>query len=170
MMAALAAFLLLLLPGPQAQAKKSRSPESVFRGTILMSNKAFPTKAKSVKKYIKTLKKMKKKRFVENKEKKEWKIYTAAFFAKPLNDLEVTVKLYDVTSGRAQFLSSYQQYLSQRGEKSLISYITLERDMVGVNKRIQMVLESKGRRLAIGNFEIIGETKKASGQVDFTKD
>ena len=149
--------------------KRKRGPEQVFKGSILISNKPFPLKAKSASQYIKKLKQLRKKRIAENKEKKQWKIYTAAFFSQPLNDLEITVKLYDATSGKAVFLSAFQQYVSQRGQSSLISKITLKREDIGVNKRIQIVMESKGRKLAIGSVQLVGEAEKHKGEVDFTE-
>ena len=149
--------------------RRKRGPEQVFKGSILISNKPFPLKAKSVSKYIKKLKQLRKKRIVENKEKKQWKIYTAAFFSQPLNDLEITVKLYDVSSGKAVFLSAFEQYVSQRGQSSLISKMTLKREDIGVNKRIQIVMESKGRKLAIGSIQLVGDAEQHKGEVDFTE-
>lgn len=149
---------------------EARNPEAVFRGQILTARKAFPTAAKSKAQYIKKLKKLKTSKFLENKENKSWKIYYAAFFRRPLNDLEVTVKLYDVTNGRKKLINSYEQYLSSRGEKSVISYITIERQHFGVNKQILMVMESRRYVLAMGRFYILGEAEKFSGEVDFTED
>jgi len=163
---AAAALGLLLVAPTAAQAK--RTPEKVFRGQIVTSKKRISTSAKSPAAYISKLKKAKSKKFVENKDKESWKIYYAAFFSRPLNDLEVTVKLFDITDGRAKLVSSFEQYVSERGQQSLISNITLERKFFGVNRQIQMVFESKGRRLAIGKFHILGEEEKFSGEVDFT--
>ena len=146
------------------------NPERVFRGQILTSSKAFPTQAKSKRAYVRKLKKLKKTRFVENTKTQSWKIYYAAFFRRPLNDLEVTVKLYDITNGRKKMINSYEQYLSRRGERSVISHITLERQFFGVNKRILMVMETRHYVLAQARFFIIGEGEKSSGEVDFTKD
>ena len=82
----------------------------------------------------------------------------------------MTVKLYDVTNGRKKLINSYEQYLSGRGETSVISYITLERQHFGVNKQILMVMESRRYVLAMGRFYILGEAEKFSGEVDFTED
>ena len=151
---------------PEANA----NPEKVFRGQILTSNKSFPTKAKSKRAYVKKLRKLKKTRFVENTKTKSWKIHYAAFFRRPLNDLEVTVKMFDITNGKKKLVNSYEQYLDRRGEKSVVSYITLERDFFGVNKQILMVMESRNYVLAQARFYIIGVGEKSSGEVDFTKD
>ena len=114
------------------------NPEKVFRGQILTAKKAFPTKAKASAPTSKPSKKLRKKRFKENTETKSWKIHYAAFFRKPLNDLEVTVKLYDITGGKKKMINSYEQYLDRRGERSVISHITLERQYFGVNRKILM--------------------------------
>ncbi|MCP4444722.1 MAG: hypothetical protein GY811_05155 [Myxococcales bacterium] len=158
----------LLVGQHEAEAKKS--PEKVFRGQILTSNTRFPTSAKSVSTYIKKLKKNKKTKFVEDKKTKSWKIYVAAFFKKPLNDLEITVKLYDVTTGRRHLVNSFEQYTEGRGQTSLISHIKLEREFFGVNKKIMITMESRKMVLAQGTFHILGEEEKLSGKVDFTED
>ena len=81
--------MVAMLFGNQHEADAKKTPEKVFRGQILTSNKRFPTSAKSVSSYIQKLKKNKKTKFQEDKKTKSWKIYIAAFFRKPLNDLEV---------------------------------------------------------------------------------
>lgn len=168
--AASPAALALALMVAGTSSAEARNPETVFRGQILTARKAFPTSAKSKAQYIKKLKKLKTSKFLENKEKKSWKIHYAAFFRRPLNDLEVTVKLYDVTNGRKKLINSYEQYLPRRGEKSVISHITLERQHFGVNKQILIVMESRRYVLAMGRFYILGEAEKFSGEVDFTED
>lgn len=162
---AIAAACALTLVAAQADAGK---PERVFRGQIITAKKRIPTSAKSPNAFIRKLRKLKTTKFWENKEKKSWKIYYAAFFRKPLNDLEVTVKLWDVSTGRKHLLTSFEQYLSGRGQQSLISHITLERDDFGVNKKIMMTLESRGRVLAMGTFHILGQAEKFTGEVDFS--
>ena len=86
------------------------------------------------------------------------------------NDLELTVKLFDVTDGKKKLVNSYEQYTSDRGQRSLLSYITLERKFFGVNRHILMVMENRGRILATGRFTIIGEAEKFSGEVTFTEE
>ena len=153
-----------------ASESSAKPPEKVFRGQIITAKKRIPTHAKSANAYIKTLKKLKTTKFWENKQKKSWKIYYAAFFKKPLNDLELTVKLYDITDGSKKLVSSYEQYMNTRGEKSVNSHITLDRDFFGVNKHILMTVETKGYILSSGKFMILGEAEKYSGEVNFTEE
>ena len=158
-----------------AQAKKKkrskRGPEKVFSGKILFSKKRFPTSAKSPGAYTAKLKKQRTDKFWENKKKKEWKVYYAAFFKKKYNDLEVTIKLWDVTSGKKRLGGSFEQYLDKRGERVIISYVTLERQYFGVNKRILMTVEDhRGTVYAKGYLKILGEAEKYTGQVSFTEE
>lgn len=165
---ALAMLFGLSLLADEASAK--RSPDQVFRGQIITSAKRLPTRAKSPGAYIKALKKAKKTKFKENTEKKSWKIHFAAFFRKPLNDLEVTVKLYDVSTGRRHLVNSFEQFTNGRGQTSLISHVTLEREYFGVNKKIMMTMESRKSVLAQCTFHILGKGEKFTGKVDFTDD
>jgi hypothetical protein len=156
--------------GATAENAEAANPDKVFRGQVITSKKRLPTSAKSKNAYVKKLRKAKTTKFIENKKTKSWKIYFAAFFRKPLNDLEVTVKLYDVTTGRRHLVNSFEQYTEGRGQKTLISSIKLEREYFGVNKKIMIVMESRKSVLAQGTFYIIGEAEKRSGSVDFTND
>jgi hypothetical protein len=167
---ALAALVVVAVAFGAASPALAKNPEDVFRGQVLTSKARFPTKSKSVSAYISKLKKLKTAKFYEDKDKKQWKVYYAAFFRKPLNDLEVTVRLYDVTGGKKQLINSFEQYLDGRGARSFISNMTLERKYVGVNKQVMIVLESRGSILAVGKFWIIGEAEKYSGKVDFSEE
>jgi hypothetical protein len=167
---------LLVLSTGQAEAKKkkkggARGPEKAFSGKILFSKKRFPTSASSPGSYTAKLKKQRTDKFWENKAKKEWKVYYAAFFKRKYNDLEVTIKLWDVTTGKKQLGGSFEQYLDKRGERVIISYVTLERKYFGVNKKILMTVEDhRGTVYAQGSFRILGEGEKYTGSVSFTEE
>lgn len=166
---ALAGAVVLVLCGIAGQAQ-ARDPEDVFRGQIITSAKRIPTSSKSKSAYISTLRKLKTVRFQEDTAKKQWKVHFAAFFRAPLNDLEVTIKIYDVSSGPQRLLAAFEQYMDKRGATSLTSQMTLEREQFGVNKNLMMVMESRGKVLAAGRFAIVGQGDRYSGQVDFTEE
>src|SRR6188508_1856825 len=98
------AFLFVAQAGTAHADKVSKK----FGGQILMSDKKFPSKAKSPAAYIQKLNKQKKAKFWENKETKEWRIYFAAFFKSPLKDPEYTIKFVD---DRGQLIGTpFEQY------------------------------------------------------------
>jgi hypothetical protein len=133
--------------------------ERTFGGKILVSDKKFPQAASSEAAYISKLKKQVKSRFQEDRSKQEWKVHFAAFFKKPLGDLEYTIRLFDVTSGQ-RLVSSFEQYTDSGDQRSLISWVVLDRKQFGVNKKILMTIESKGRVMAAGQFHILGEPER----------
>lgn len=143
-------------------------PEKVFAGKIVVSDKRFPTRAKSGSAFVAAVKKQSKKAFWESKDKK-WHIYYAAFFRKPLADIEVVVKLYDPQVGSAP-VAAFEQFLDERGGMSLLSDFTLDRELVGVNRNLTMVLEVRGQPVAKGAFKIEGEAEVYSGKVNFSED
>ncbi len=151
-------------------AEAQKGPERVFGGKIMVSDKKYPSYAKSVGAYVSAIKKQSKTKFWENKDKKNWKIHFAAFFKKPLTDIEVVVKLYDVGGGSRTLLASFEQFLETRGQNALLSQFTLERKHVGVNKRVLMVLEVQGRTVASGRFDLLGEEERYTGKVDFSEE
>lgn len=162
-----ASFVVVAMP---ADARAGRSPERVFAGDIITSKKRIPTRAKSARAYIRKLRKLKEDKFWENTEDKAWKIYFAAFFRRPLNDLEITIKIYDITSGARHLKSSFSQFLGRRGQRSVVSHIELSRQRFGVNRRILMVVENHGRVLAATKFKILGKQDRPTGNVVFTKE
>ncbi|KAB2887675.1 MAG: hypothetical protein F9K40_21165 [Kofleriaceae bacterium] len=149
-------------------AEAQKGPERVFGGKIMVSDKKYPSYAKSVGAYISQIKKQSKSKFWEDKKNQRWKIHFAAFFKAPLNDIEVVVKLYDVGRGTRTLLASFEQFLDQRGQRALLSNFTLERKHVGVNKRVLMVLEVRGKTVATGRFDLLGEEERYTGKVDFS--
>ncbi|MBP9088629.1 MAG: hypothetical protein KBG15_21075 [Kofleriaceae bacterium] len=164
------ALLALLLITGNRQAFAEAKPEKVFAGQVFVSDKVFPTTAKSSAAYIAAVKKQKKTAFQEDKETQSWKIYYAAFLKAGLDDVQVNVKLYDVSGRQQQLLAAFEQYTDTRGQRTVIAKFTLERKSVGVNKQVLMVMESNGKVLASGRFQILGETERNSGKVDFTDD
>jgi len=151
-------------------AHADRTPDKVFAGKILTSDKKFPTFAKSGGAYVAALKKQSKANFLEDKAKGTWKIYFAAFFKKGLSDIEVVVKLYDVSTSSKAMMASFEQYVDQRGQTALLSQFTLDKKLVGVNKSVLMTIEVGGKVVASGKFKILGEGERYTGKVDFSDD
>jgi len=143
-------------------------PENVFAGKIVTSDKRFPTKAKSGSAFVTAIRKQTKTQFMESKEQ-TWRIYYAAFFRKPLADIEVVVKLYDNHQPGSP-VATFEQFVDERGGRSLLSEFVLERKLVGVNRDLTMVLEVAGQAIAKGRFKILGEAEHYSGKVDFSED
>src|SRR5262249_40677680 len=149
----------------------ARKPEDVFGGRILVSDQPFPTNARSADAYIDAIKKAARDRIVEDKEAKEWRVFFAAFFKQPPNDLEINVRVYDVTNGR-RLVDTFEQYLSNGQTRAYVSQVKLPRgdgtSGYDPNTKLNMVMESHGRVLADATFYIVGEVKKGPTQVDFS--
>jgi hypothetical protein len=148
----------------------AENPNQVFSGRIMMSTKRFPQSASSGSAYVAAIRKQSQTSFVEAKDTHTWKIYFAGFLKAPLNDLEYAIKLYDVSGKGQQLLLTFDQFTDERGQKTIVSNMTLDKKQVGVNKELMMVMESKGKVLASSRFKILGEGEKFSGKVNFTED
>ncbi len=145
------------------------NPNKVFAGRIMMSEKRYPTQAKSAAAYTAQIKKQSKASFFEDKEKKAWTIHFIGFLKTPLNDVEYIVKIYELGRGQ-QLLSSFEQFTDERGQKTLTSKVILERKSFGVNKELLITMENKGKVLASGRLKILGEGDKFTGKVNFSED
>lgn len=157
-----------------ASVADAKKPEDVFGGKIMTSDAPYPIAAKSPGAYITQVKKQSRSRFDEDKDNKRWKIYYAAFFKKKLNDLEITVNLYDLTGGGQRLVESYQQYLTKKGERVIVGNITLDRSDTGSgyapNSQIRMEMLSGGKVIATATFTVSGEAKRYSGKAEFTEE
>jgi hypothetical protein len=159
------ALALVLAGGGAAHADKVSKK---FAGQVLLSSKRFPHSAKSVSGYIAALKKQKQTKFQENEETGEWKIYIAAFFKKPLTDLEYTIKFVDDQGHMVG--TPFEQYTDASTSSSILSDVTLDKKTFGVNKRLTIVVQQNGKTIAQGKFQILGKVERGTGKVDFTND
>jgi hypothetical protein len=152
----------------------ARKPEDVFGGKVLVSDAPFPTSAKSEAAFVTALKKHAKDRVLENKDTKEWRVFYAGFFRQPVNDLEVSIRVYDVTGGSRRLVDTFEQYLSSETARAYVSSVTLKRgdgsQGYDPNTKLLLVMENKGRVLAQTQFHILGEARKYKGVVDFSEE
>lgn len=152
------------------EAAAQKGPEKRFAGQVLLSDKRFPTTAKSEAAYVAAIKKQAKTNFQEDKETQSWKIFYLAFLKAPLADVQYTVKMYDISGKQQSLLATMEQFSDSRGQRTIASSFTLERKTVGVNKQVLFVVESGGRIAATTRFKILGEREHFSGKVDFSDD
>jgi hypothetical protein len=155
--------------GP-AFADKAEKPNPAFAGRVMLSDKRFPSQAKSLAAFNAQIRKQSKTNFAEDKETKSWKIYFAGFLRTPLNDVEYMVKIYELTGRGQQLLASFEQFTDSRGQAVLLSHMTLERKTIGVNKELMITMESKGKVLASNRFKILGQGERYTGKVDFSEE
>ena len=163
-------FVVLVVSVVARPVAADSDPNAVFGGRIVLSTKRFPQSARSSSAYIAAVRKQAQDNFYEDKTNHTWKIYFTGFLKTPLNDVEYIVKVYELSGKSQQLLVSFDQYTDTRGEKTISSNMTLDRDQVGVNKQCLITMESKGRVLASAQFKILGEGEHFSGKVDFGSD
>src|SRR5436309_796777 len=80
----------------------AQDPNKVFAGQIIPMVKRPPATSKSPDAYIGLMRKMKQSNFVEDKASHSWTLWLACFLKTPLNDVEYSIKYYDISSGRGQ--------------------------------------------------------------------
>ena len=166
-------FVSLLLPLDDAQAAKV---EDVFKGSVVLFLKPAPQIFPGPSAFVRFLKNNRKTHiWPDKKDKKdwrfkEWQFEFMAFFAKPLDDLEVTVKFFDITEGK-KFVAADTFYTPSRGQRILASHLSLKKPRFAVNRKYSMiVLSAREDVLATTTFWLRGEKEHFSGQVTFTDD
>ena len=164
------ALSLLVIFSFVATASAEDLPNRVFKGKIMTSAKRYPTSAKSQSAYVAAIKKQSTSNFREDKTNGTWMVYFAAFLRKPLNDVEYTIKFYELGGGGQRLLGTSDQFNDERGQKTIVSKIKLEKKSFGVNKELLMTIENKGTVYASTRFKILGEGEHFSGKVNFSED
>jgi hypothetical protein len=160
------ALILVLDARPAA----AQDPNRVFAGQIIPMIKRPPSTAKSPDAYVAMMRKMKQSNFGEDKTTHTWVIWLACFLKAPLDDVEYSIKYYDLSGGHQQFLASSDNFSDSRGEKTILTKVTIDKKWAGVNKQLLVTLENKGKVLASTQIKILGEGEHYSGKVDFSED
>jgi hypothetical protein len=153
-----------------ARPASANDPNRVFAGQIIPMAKRPPATAKSPDAYIALMRKMKQLNFMEDKAEHTWTIWLACFLKTPLNDVEYSIKYYDLSGGHQQFLASSDNFTDSRGEKTILTKVVLDKKWAGVNKPLLVTLENKGKVLASTTIKIIGEGEHYNGKVNFSED
>ncbi len=149
----------------------AENPNQAFNGRIMVSSKRFPTQAKSPSAYTAAIRKQSGINFYEDKADHTWKLFFAAFLKAPLNDVEYSLKIYELSGHSQTLLVAADQYTDERGQRTIIANIKLDKQQVGVNKAIMFTVESKGKILASSAaIKILGEGEHFSGKVNFSED
>ncbi len=165
----LVAALALLAAAAGAASAKGTQPEDLLKGQILISDHGFPMHWSSVSSYVSTMKAQNKATVWYDKKTGKVKVYYAAFFAQPLNDVQVDLVIYDITNGARDKRGSWEQFMN-RGDRVLFNSIELDKEDFEMNKKYRFVLLNRGKPLASGEFILRGEGPHYSGKVTFSED
>lgn len=157
--------LALLLGG--AALAKGPVPEDYLKGKIIISDRRLPTSWSSVSSYVSTLKNMNKGTLWYDKKSGKLTIQYAAFFAQPVNDVQVMMFLYDITNGAHTQKASTEQFMN-KGDRVLFNSVEFDKEDIEGNKKYLITLNSRGRIIASGTFILREEGPHYSGKVTFT--
>jgi hypothetical protein len=136
----------------------------------MTSTKRFPMTSHSQGAFIANVRKLQQTTFMEDKASHTWTVYFLAFLKSPLNDVEYVIKFYDVSRGGQQLLGTMDEFNDTRGQTTIASKMTLDKNIVGVNRDLLVTLEDKGKVYASTRIRILGEGEHFSGKVNFSDD
>lgn len=165
--AVLALGTMLLSSGARAA-----KPEDVFKGRIVITENRLPSRFASEGAFIQAIHRASIDKVWPTEEKGNdvavWKIEYIAFFARPLNDNEITVKFWEVGGGSQRYVAGDEQYTRERGSRIFSASITVAKPEFDTNKQYLMTIESGSRVLAQTKFWLRGKGPKYSGKVEFS--
>jgi hypothetical protein len=148
---------------------RGAQPEDLLQGKLIISDQALPLSWNSVGAYVAKLKGMNKGTIWYDKKTGKVTLQYAAFFGKPVNDVQVELKIYDITDGRRDFKNSTENFI-RRGDRVLFNSATFDKEDYPMNRKYRITVESRGQILATGDIILRGEGEKFSGKVTFTDD
>jgi hypothetical protein len=162
-------FGLLLAPSVVSAAAK---PEDILKGQLLISDSSFPLKWTSAGEYASRLKKLHKSSLFYDKKTGKLTIYYAAFFAQPVNDVQVNFVIYDITDGANAKVKkgAWEAFLGRKGERVIFNSVELDKEDIEMNKKYLFAIESRHVIIAKGEMTLRGEAPKYSGKVDFSEE
>lgn len=153
-----------------AASAKGAMPEDILKGGLFISDSSFPTKWTSPQAFAAQVKKQHKNSLTYDKKTGKVQVYYAAFFAQPVNDIQVNFVIYDVTANPRVKKGSWEAFLGRKGERALFNSVELDKEDIEMNKKYMFAVEYKGKILASGQIIILGEKPKFSGKVDFNEE
>jgi hypothetical protein len=159
---------LVLLVGGVAMAKGPQ-PEDLLKGRIIISDKRLPTSWNSPSSYVAQLKGLNKGTLWYDKKSGKLTVQYAAFFARPVNDVQVMLTLTDITNGGHQQKATTEQFLA-RGDRVIFNAVEFDKEDIEGNKKYLMTIATRGQVIATGTFILREEGPHYSGKVTFTDD
>jgi hypothetical protein len=161
------ALLFSLAMGVAGVASAKSAPEDVLKGRIIISDKSLPTRWSSVGSYVSQLNGLNKRTIWYDKKTGKVTVQYAAFFAKPVNDSQVMLVLYDITRGAHNQKVATENFL-QHGDRVLFNSVELNKEDLEGNKEYLMTIEDRHRIIASGKFILREEGPHYSGKVTFS--
>jgi hypothetical protein len=153
---------------------EAAKPEDVFKGRIVITKDRLPTKFASASAFISAVQRAKIDKIWPKEEKGNdhavWKLEYIAFFAQPLNDVQLNLKFWEVSAGSQRYVAGDEQYTRQKGERIFASSIEVAKPEFEHNRRYLMTLESGRRVIAQTMFWLRGKGPNYSGKVDFSEE
>ena len=144
-----------------------QGPEDFLKGRVILSDKPLPMKWSSVGSYVAQLKGLNKGTIWYDKKTGKVTVQYAAFFAQPVNDVQVNLVIYDVTNGGHTQKISSENFMN-RGDRVLFNAVTLDKEDLEGNKKYLFAIEFRGRIIASSTFILRMEGEHYSGKVSFS--
>jgi hypothetical protein len=155
-----------------SSAALAAKPEDVFKGRIIITEHRLPSHFSSAGAFVQAVRRSSIDKVWPTEEKGNdvavWKFEYIAFFARPLNDNEITVKFWEVGGGSQRYVAGDEQYTRERGSRIFSASITVAKPEFDTNKQYLMTIESGRRVLAQTKFWLRGKGPKYTGKVEFT--
>src|SRR5262249_45594298 len=167
MMRANTVLVLACCLGSSLALAKGATPEDFLKGRVIVSDKALPMSWNSVGAYVSAMKNLNKSTLWYDKKTGKLTIHFAAFFAQPVQDVQVNLVIYDVTGGNHQQITSTENFMT-RGDRVLFNSVVFDKEDIQANRKIQLAIEDRRRLIASVTFILRAEGPHSSGKVTFS--
>ncbi len=149
---------------------KGPAPEDILKGQIIISDKPLPTHWSSVAQLYRRdqLSGLNKGSLWYDKKTGKLSFSYAAFFARPVNDVQVILNIYDVTGGLHSTSPKINtENFMQKGDRVLFNTLEFDKEDFEGNKKYRMTIESGRQVIASTTFILRQEAPHYSGKVTF---
>jgi hypothetical protein len=160
--------LAVLLASIAAEAR-GPTPEDLLKGRVIISDRPLPRSWNSASSYVAQLKGLNRESIWYDKKTGKVTMQYAAFFAQPVQDVQVDLVIFDVTGGAHQQKVTTENFMHM-GDRVLFNSVEFDKEDVEPNRKYLVTIQSRRRILASGTFILRAEGPHYSGKVTFSDD
>lgn len=154
--------VIALLLSSTAVAKKSRKPEDVFKGDIVVSTKRFPREFKSDADFVKHMKSADTKVLYAG-DSGGWSFEYMIFAKSPVGTLNATITYYDITDGAGTAVNTFTLYPRDEKDRIINGRSRLNKDGgFEPNKKYRMVFSRGYGQPSLAETDIVLYPAKGS--------
>jgi hypothetical protein len=98
---------------------------------------------------------------------RKWLANMVIRFNRAPKDHEFQILYYDIEGGKRDFVQTQSIFVNDRSQKTYLQRIRMDRPQFKPNRKMELVVTVKRKEVGKVRFDLVGERKRRSGEVNF---